>query len=180
MQFNVAHLLKGSVGTSQQHTLNVTFVPQENPQIGHVSGRVRLMRVDQGVWVSGSLDATTMSSCSRCLQDVSVPVKFQLDDIYFSLVDFTTGAPIRHTDEIDPGFIIDDHHVLDITDAVRQSTVLALPMKPLCQPECSGICPHCGVNRNEVDCACESGVIDPRWAPLLNHTTLRTKEVRSL
>lgn len=171
MQFNVAHLLKGPVGTSQQHTLNVTFVPQEDIQIGHVSGWVRFMRVVQGVWVSGSLEATARCTCSRCLQEVPLSVQFQLDDIYFSLVDVTTGTPLHLPDEADPGFTIDDHHVLDITEAVRQSTILALPMKPLCRADCAGICPDCGVNRNEVDCSCKSIGIDPRWAPLFIRST---------
>lgn len=171
MHFNVAHLLKGPVGTSQQHTVNVTFVPQEDTQIGHVSGRVRLMRVVQGVWVSGSLEATARCTCSRCLKEVPLSVQFCLDDIYFPVVDVATGALLRLPEEADSGFIIDDHHVLDITEAVRQSTILALPMKPLCRADCAGICPDCGVNRNEVDCFCKSIGIDPRWALLLNHST---------
>ena len=97
MQFNVAHLLKGPVGTSQQHTLNVTFVPQEDIQIGHVSGWVRFMRVVQGIWVSGSLEATARCTCSRCLQEVPLSVQFQLDDIYFPLVDVTTGTIVGKT-----------------------------------------------------------------------------------
>jgi len=167
MQFNVARLLKGPVGTNQRHTLNVTFAPDEDTQTDHVQGWACLMRVDQGVWVSGSLEATAVCACSRCLQEFPLSVQFRLDDIYLPVMDVTTGASLPLPEEADPHFTIDGHHVLDITEAVRQSTILALPMKPLCQADCAGICPECGVNRNEARCACQSGGIDPRWAPLL-------------
>ena len=167
MQFNVARLLRGPVGTNQYHTLDVTFAPQEGTRIDHIRGRVRLMCVNQGVWVSGALDATVVCACSRCLQVVPLSVQFHLDDIYLPVVGVATGAPLPLSEDIDPNFTIDDHHMLDITEAVRQSTILALPMKPLCQADCAGICPECGVNRNEARCACRSERIDPRWASLL-------------
>ena len=169
MQFNVARLLKGPVGTSQYHTLNVTLAPQEDAPAKYVRGWVQLTYVDRGVWVSGALEATAVCACSRCLQDFPLSVQFHLDDIYFPVVDVTTGAPLPLLEDADPDFTIDDHHVLDITEAVRQSTILALPMKALCRADCAGICPECGVNRNEARrCACQSEKIDPRWAPLLN------------
>ena len=171
MQLNVARLLKGSVGTSQHCTLNVTLEPQQEAQADRVRGALCLTRVDRGVWVSGALEAKTVCACSRCLRDFRLSAQFHLDDIYFPVTDIATGAPLPLPEDADPGFTIDQHHVLDITEAVRQSTILALPMKPLCRADCAGICPECGVNRNEAPCSCQSGGIDPRWTPLLNQLT---------
>jgi len=156
------------VGTNQHCTFDVTLEPQQEAQADRVRGVLCLTRVDSGVWVSGALEAMTTCGCSRCLQDFRLSTQLHIDDIYFPVTDITTGAPLPLPEEADLGFTIDQHHVLDITEAVRQSTILALPMKPLCRADCAGICPECGVNRNEATCSCQSGAIDPRWTPLLN------------
>ena len=167
MQFNVARLLKESVGTSHRHTIDATFAPLEDTQTDRVWGQLQLMRVSEGVWVSGSLDATATCVCSRCLQDSPLSLRFQLDEIYVPVVDITTGASLPLPEDADASFTIDEHHVLDITEAVRQSIIVALPMKPLCRAECAGICTECGANRNEARCTCKALRIDPRWIPLL-------------
>jgi uncharacterized protein len=64
------------------------------------------------------------------------------------------------------GFIIDEHHILDLTEAIRQYALLALPMKPLCQESCAGLCPSCGHNLNQGACNCPPEAGDPRWSEL--------------
>ena len=168
MQFNVAHLLKGSVGTSERHILDLPLVPLEDTQTDQVRGRLSLTRVIDGVWVSGELQVSAVCGCSRCLQDFPISVQFQLDEIYSPVVDVKTGVRLSLPEEAEPNFTVDDHHVLDIAEAVRQLTILATPMKPLCWAECAGICPQCGADRNEVRCVCQSEEIDTGWAPLFN------------
>jgi len=41
-----------------------------------------------------------------------------------------------------------------------------LPLVPLCAPSCQGLCPRCGVNRNETECGCAEAPADPRWDAL--------------
>ena len=55
---------------------------------------------------------------------------------------------------------------LDLGLTVREQLFLALPMKRLCRADCAGLCPTCGVNRNEVRCDCPPEPTDPRLAPL--------------
>ena len=167
MQFNVARLLKWSVGTSHRQTLDATFTPLEDTQTNRVWGQLQLIRVNEGVWVSGSLDATVTCVCSRCLQDSPLSLRFQLDEIYVSVVDITTGASLPLPEDADASLTIDEHHVLDITEAVRQSIIVALPMKPLCRADCAGICTECGANLNEASCTCKALRMDPRWIPIL-------------
>lgn len=168
MQFNVAHLLKGPVGTSERHKLDATFAPFELSHTDHAWGTVRLTRVDKGVWVNGSLEASAVCTCSRCLKEFAFSLRFELDEIYQPLANLATGAPLPVSEDIEPGFTIDEHHhVLDITEAVRQSVIVALPMKPLCRQGCAGICPDCGVNRNEARCICQSAKVNPRRQALM-------------
>ncbi|MBI4201254.1 MAG: DUF177 domain-containing protein [Chloroflexi bacterium] len=173
MQFNVAHLLKGPVGTSEHHELDATFVPIEYSRTDRVWGTLCLTSVNNGVWVSGSLKATAVCTCSRCLKDFPIWVQFDLDEIYRPVVEDVTGTPLAASQDVEPGFTIDEHHhVLDITEAVRQSTIVALPMKPLCRDSCAGLCPECGGNRNEAGCTCQGADIDPRWRVLLGLANL--------
>ena len=83
-----------------------------------------------------------------------------------------TGASVPSF-ELEEGLRIDAHHVLDLGEAVRQSALASLPMKPLCHSDCAGLCPHCGVNLNEVRCQCQEDEGDPRWAPLRQLLTLQ-------
>ena len=56
---------------------------------------------------------------------------------------------------------------LNLADVVREQVLLALPMQKLCRPECQGICPTCGINRNETPCQCNvNAKVDERWAAL--------------
>ena len=63
-------------------------------------------------------------------------------------------------------FIIDEHHVLDLSEAVRQYALVVIPMKPVCREDCAGLCPGCGCNLNREQCNCPSQPADPRWLEL--------------
>jgi uncharacterized protein len=71
--------------------------------------------------------------------------------------------------ELDPDDLEVDFYqgdILDVARLLRSETDLALPMKPLCGPDCRGLCPGCGANRNVTACRCEGPGLDPRLAPL--------------
>jgi len=57
---------------------------------------------------------------------------------------------------------------LDLTELVREQILLNLPEQTFCNPDCKGLCPKCGQNRNLIDCNCEENETDPRWAALKN------------
>ncbi len=57
-------------------------------------------------------------------------------------------------------------HEIDLSFGLRDSLILAIPMKVTCTPECKGLCPNCGANLNEGTCACSAQRIDPRWSAL--------------
>ena len=66
---------------------------------------------------------------------------------------------------------------IDLKEDVREAIILAFPLKPLCRPECRGLCPHCGRNLNEEKCECREEKIDPRLAKLKE--LLKESEVSS-
>ncbi len=103
-----------------------------------VKGQVTLTRTDRGILVKGTLSTEIELDCSRCLTSFRCPLTLNIEDVYFPTLDVTSGLPVSLSDE--PGaFTIDEHHVLDLTEAVQQYTVMAVPMKPLCRDECSDL-----------------------------------------
>jgi uncharacterized protein len=73
-------------------------------------------------------------------------------------------AEAEETDEIK--YFCENDNYVDITQDLKELVLVNLPMKPLCQSDCLGICPVCGANRNQGECGCEIDTIDPRLAVL--------------
>jgi uncharacterized protein len=69
-------------------------------------------------------------------------------------------------EDADGGYLFHDGCQLDLSDEVRSAILLSSPMKPLCSPECKGLCPVCGADMNEESCSCDARPADPRWKGL--------------
>jgi len=118
-----------------------------------VQGEVGLTRTDRGILVKATLHTEVKVSCSRCLGLFDCPLALNIEEEYFPTVDVVSGTPLSFPEE--PGcFTIDEHHILDLTEAIRQYGLLAMPMKPLCREDCAGLCPSCGHNLNQGTCSC--------------------------
>ena len=68
--------------------------------------------------------------------------------------------------EDETAFTIDDHHQIDLREAIRQNLVLALPIQPLCREDCKGLCPECGRDLNVEPHTHETEARDERFAAL--------------
>ena len=121
---------------------------------------LRLESVAEGVLVSGTAAGAAVGECARCLIEVRKPVTADLQDLY-AYPDSTTAATTE-VDEIPR--LVDD--LLDLEPLVTDEVVLALPMVPLCRPDCPGLCPDCGQRRDELPVDHPHERIDPRWAAL--------------
>ena len=96
------------------------------------------------------------------------PLTLNIEEEYFPTTDVVSGASLPIPDE--PGcFTIDEHHILDLTEAVCQYALLAIPMKPLCREDCAGLCPKCGHDLNQGSCGCLSQETELRWSELRNY-----------
>jgi len=151
MQLNVSQLLKASIGSIRNYEVSETVDITGGGSM--VEGKVRLMRTDRGILVKGTLHTEVEVTCSRCLSLFSCPLALNIEEEYFPTTDVISGATLPLPEE--PGcFTIDEHHVLDLTEAIRQYALLATPMKPLCGDDCAGLCPYCGHNLNQGPCDC--------------------------
>lgn len=165
MRISVSQLLKEPIGSIRNYEVGGTVDITGNGVGSEVQGEVRLTRVNRGILVKGTLYTEVEIACSRCLSLFSCPLTLDIEEEYFPITDVCSGTPLSLPDE--PGsFTIDEHHFIDLTEAIRQYSLLAIPMKPRCREDCAGLCPSCGHNLNQGGCDCPPWEADPRWSKL--------------
>ncbi len=117
-----------------------------------------LESVVDGILVTGTATAVASGDCSRCLDPVRLEITGEIADLY--------AYPDKeiHTDEADEvREMVGD--LLDLEPAVRDALVLAMPLRPLCNDMCLGLCGQCGIRLEDAPDHVHE-VIDPRWAKL--------------
>ena len=169
MRYNVAQLLKGPTGAQRRYAVDeeIGNLDQDLEPVCPLVGSVTLMRTSQGILVTGRLRTRLRVACRRCLDLAEVKVQLDLQEEFHPVVRIAE-APLDDVpdEEYDEALLIDEHHILDLSEVVRQGLWLAAPMEALCRPDCAGLCPRCGGNRNLGECHCDEAAIDPRWAAL--------------
>jgi len=165
MQINVAQQLREAIGAVKEHDVDAVMDVTGDGNTSRLQGKVNVIRTDRGVLLKGVLQTDVELACSRCLNPFPCSLTLRIEEEYFPTVDVVSGAPLTVPDEFSY-FTIDENHELDLTDAVHQYALLAVPMKPLCRQDCAGLCPVCGKNLNLGECRCLPPETDPRWAKL--------------
>jgi len=151
-----------------------------------LSGRLQPLTSDEGgdpgqdedFRLRGRMSCRIELACVRCLEPFPLDLAEELDLLY--LPQSSNEAPAAEESEADAltelsgrglereelavSFYRDER--VDLSQMIVEQIVLALPMKPLCKPDCRGLCALCGANRNEASCECAPEDTDPRWAPL--------------
>lgn len=155
MEINVAQLLKWPVGTTRIHPIE----PDRRLQLDDEStldvngGRVRLDRIPSGILVRGDVEGELDLQCVRCLETFRAPLRVHFEEQFAPSIDVTTGAALPAPED-DLTFVIDENHILDLSEAIRQNVIASLPINPVCSSTCAGLCAVCGGNRNSDPCHC--------------------------
>lgn len=121
---------------------------------------LRLESVMEGVLVSGTATAELQGECARCLEPFTDRLEVNLQEL-FVYPDSTTDST---ADEDEVRRL--DHDLLDLEPVLRDAIVLALPMTPLCRPDCGGLCAGCGQRLDELPAGHGHEAPDLRWAGL--------------
>jgi len=164
--FNVAGLLKQRIGALRAYPIDAEVPAVDDLKLtAPLRGRVVFLRLGDSVLAQAELSTSVQLSCDRCLTVFSQAVRIAFQEPFYPTVDVLTGVALpAFTDDL--GFPIDHNHELDLSEAVRQHLLLALPLQALCRADCAGLCPRCGAVLNEGPCACPAEEPDPRFAPL--------------
>ena len=133
-----------------------------------VNVTVRLVGVE--VFVNGHVQTRAAVECDRCLKQVELPVDadFELEYVTGQIYESSEAAELT---EHEMSVSVFDGDAIDVDEIVKEQVLLAVPTRTLCRPDCQGICPECGTDKNTGDCACETKEVDPRWAALKNLTS---------
>ena len=115
---------------------------------------LRLEAVMDGVLATGTASAHVVGECVRCLRAIDEELVVDLQELY-------VYEPSNDEDEL---ALEDD--LLDLEPVLRDAVVLALPLNPVCDPECPGLCPECGARLADDPDHTHGEAIDPRWAAL--------------
>ena len=110
--------------------------------------------------VRGNVVGTLAQECRRCLDPVDVPLREEVTLVFAppDLLGDGGDGEIR--------VLPADEREVDLTEPIREEVVLAAPAYVLCDPDCRGLCPHCGADLNETTCECVVVEPDPRWDAL--------------
>ena len=167
MYYNVAQLLKEPTGATRIYPVDEPVSIDDGSTTVFAKGQVSLLRFAEGIWVSAGLDVGLPATCSRCLKGFKHSMRITIEEEYLPTADISTGEPLGFGGDDEDSLTIDQRHLLDLTEVLRQYTLANQPLKPLCREDCPGLCPNCGTDLGETPCSCGEGAVDPRWAPIL-------------
>ena len=145
------------------------FAEKENLglPLGSVEVSVTLKRIRETFYVEGDIRTQAETDCSRCLEAARLPISTAFKYIL-------TSAQVEHQEEKelkelgaeDLDFVYYQDDLIDLDPLIIEQILLQIPMKVLCQEDCRGLCPHCGINLNQHSCQCHDERIDSRLAIL--------------
>jgi uncharacterized protein len=174
MEFHVSELEKEPVEFDLQLAPDAIGFGDEIQQSGPlaVAGRAEVIHEHRGpkqvvadIRLKGRFSGTVLVPCARCVEPVAVPLAAEFDLIFRPVgVDSDMGERAISAPETEIGYYQKDSLALE--DVLREQVLLSLPVRTLCKPDCKGLCPRCGANRNHQPCSCEAGPADPRWEAL--------------
>ncbi|WP_460368428.1 YceD family protein [Actinocorallia lasiicapitis] len=130
---------------------------------------LRFESVMEGVLVSGTADLPIQGECARCLDGLDFHMEVEFQEL-FVYVDTRSGST---ADEDEHRL---DGDLLDLEPVLRDAVVLALPLSPLCQDDCPGLCTECGVRLADAGPDHSHDAADPRWAALQGLIETREEE----
>jgi uncharacterized protein len=160
MKIPISHLQDG------HHSIELSAEPVDfgldefEPYTHSIALRIELERRGGTFYLHYFVSTAGTFTCDRCLEPFVLELKADFQTVYYSSdsqgVDLDEETHLLAQDAID----------IDITEDIRETVLLAVPLKLLCRPDCKGLCPQCGANLNYETCSCSTEVIDPRWAKL--------------
>ena len=142
LRLNVGYLYHKPIGSIREIPVEVDQVQVDDLTISDLKGVIRLSRTREGILLQINLGASVNTDCVRCLDEFFMPVETEFEELY--------QFPSRYREDTD--LILPDDGYLDLQPLLREYLILALPIKPLCQMDCVGLCDVCGVNLNDKSC----------------------------
>ncbi len=168
MRVNVADI-KAEAGNHKKVPVEVAIQSiEDGGQVARFdkpfTGTAEIWNLGDSLLVQAELAGEVELQCSRCLSSFRTSLEVTVDEAF---VEGEPGGDPEEDEEAERPISYYQGDEIDLAPSVRDSVLLALPMKPLCDEACEGLCPQCGANRNEGACDCTDMTdVDPRFAAL--------------
>jgi uncharacterized protein len=174
MEFKVSELEREPIDFDLELPPGDVDLGEEAEQVGPLAteGRAEVLHEHRGpkdivadIRLKGSFAGKFQVPCARCVEPVEIPLSAEFD-LIFRPAEADSEALERSitAPETEIGYYLRDS--LSLEDVLREQVLLSLPVRTLCKPDCKGLCPRCGENRNSTACTCDEGPSDPRWEAL--------------
>jgi uncharacterized protein len=154
-RLSLGFIVHQSIGYSRDFPFDIPQIQLDSDlDLEALSGVVRVTRTPQGLLFQLKMQATTHTECVRCLTNFAQ----SLDADFTELYAFTPRSVTESN------LILPEDGKIDLEPLLREYMLLSMPIKPLCKPDCKGLCPVCGENLNVVACGHTLEQGDPRMA----------------
>ena len=142
-RLNVGFIVHQEVGYKHEFPFEFDQIQiSDDLDLRHFEGIATIGRTQQGLILQGKFNARTTVECVRCLNEFEQHVKFKITELY----------AFKNKAVSDTDLILPDDAQIDLQSLVREYALLDLPIKPLCKPNCKGLCSVCGEDLNQTDC----------------------------
>jgi len=154
------HDLPRRAGEMKEYHLAIEF---DNPigidvievPAGVLNINLRLESVTEGILATGDFETVAKGECIRCLDPIQLKLDRNFQELYFYKAD------PEQEDQL-----LLDGDVMNLEAPIRDAIVLELPINPVCDEDCEGLCPECGQKWRELPDTHQHEQIDARWSGL--------------
>ena len=141
-RINVGFIIHEDVGYTHEIPFEIESVKLEDLELKNLVGKVDIGRTPQGLVVQGHFEADTKLECVRCLREFTYPLDWEFTELYA----FTKKSVSES------GLLLPEDAHIDLAPLLREYALLEIPINPLHDPDCKGLCPVCGQDLNVRDC----------------------------
>lgn len=122
---------------------------------GNITVRAVANKMANDLFVQADVHTSVRAQCGRCAEEFDQPITGKIEVLYVSDQQRDVDGPAAHRAEGESQRLLYySGGVVDLGEQIFESLSLAVPMKPLCRPDCKGLCPRCGRNLNDGPCSC--------------------------
>ena len=155
-RINVGFIIHEEVGYSHEIPFEIEKVKLEDLELKNLAGKVDIGRTPQGLIVQGTFEADTKLECVRCLREFTYPLDWEFTELY----------AFNKKSVSESGLLLPEDAHIDLAPMLREYALLEVPIKPLHDPDCKGLCPVCGQDLNVRDCGHRPDASDSPFAKI--------------